>query len=257
MLIDTHAHIDMENYKDNFDEILVEAKNNGVEKIIIPAVEPPTFSNIIKIAEKYDNIYASVGIHPCSAKEYKDELYQEMLELAKHKKVVAIGETGLDYYWDKSFNELQKEVFEKQISLAKKVNKPIIVHDRDAHGDVLEILKRTNAAEPGVIMHCFSGSREFAKECIREGFYIAIGGVVTFKNAKEIKEIAQIVPADKLLLETDSPYLSPEPHRGKENQPAYVKYVAQKIAELRNISLEELAGITSANAIKVFRLDKI
>jgi len=254
MLIDTHAHIDMDNYRDNLDEILENAKDNDVEKIIIPAVEPKTFQGIIDIIEKYDNVYGSVGIHPSDAKEYKDELYPLMLNLAKHPKVVAIGEIGLDYYWDKTFNDLQKEVFGKQINLAKEVNKPVIVHNREAHKDTFDILRKTNAKELGVIMHCFSGSPEFALECVQEGFYIALGGVVTFKNAKKMKEVAKLVPLGHLLLETDSPYLAPEPYRGKENQPAYVKYVAQEIANLRGISFEEVARQTTTNALRVFKI---
>lgn len=255
MLIDTHAHIDFDNYKDDFDGMLERAKENGVEKIIIPAVEPLTFERIVKITEKYDNIYGAVGIHPSEAKTYTDDLYPRMLEIAKRKKIVAIGEIGLDYYWDKSFNDLQKEVFRKQIELGKEVNKPIIVHDREAHLDTIEILKETNAKEVGVIMHCFSGSPEFAIQCAKEGFYIALGGVITFKNAKKMKEVAKVIPLENLLLETDSPFLTPEPYRGRENQPACVKYVAEAIAELRGITFEELSDATTANALKVFKLE--
>lgn len=255
MLIDTHAHIDMEDFDADLEEMLQRAKDNGIEKIIIPAVEPSTFDRVIKIAEKYENIYGSVGIHPSEAKTYSEDVYYQMHELAQNKKIVAIGEIGLDYYWDKSFVQLQKEVFERQIELAKKVEKPIIVHDRDAHLDTIEILKKTNAHETGVIMHCFSGSADFAEECVKEGFYIALGGVVTFKNAKKMKEVAKIVPIDKLLIETDSPYLTPEPYRGKRNEPAYVKFAAEEIAKLREMPFEELAQATSANALKIFRLD--
>ena len=176
--------------------------------------------------------------------------------LAAQPKVCAIGEIGLDYYWDRSYNDIQKEVFALQIEFAKKHNKPVIVHDREAHGDCLEILKRTNAAQVGVIMHCFLGSPEFALECVKEGFYIALGGVVTFKNAKKMKEVAKIVPLEKLLVETDSPYLTPVPYRGKRNEPAYVKYAAQEIAQLRGMSFEELARATTENAMKIFRLNE-
>lgn len=257
MLIDTHAHIDFENYQADFEAMLERARENDVEKIIIPAVEPTTFGRIVEITEKYDNIYGAVGVHPSDAKTYTDELYPRMLEIAMHKKIVAIGEVGLDYYWDKTFNELQKEVFEKQIGLAKEVNKPVIVHDREAHFDCLEILKKTNAKEVGVIMHCFSGSPEFALQCVKEGFYIALGGVITFKNAKKMKEVAKIVPLERLLLETDSPFLTPVPYRGKENQPAYVKFVAEEIALLRDISYEELAVATTQNALKIFKLNEV
>lgn len=257
MFIDTHAHIDMENYSAHFDEMLENAKKNSVEKIIIPAVEPSGFDRIIGIIEEYNNIYGSVGIHPSDANTYSPESHQRMLELGRHPKVVAVGEIGLDYYWDKTTAPLQKEVFEKQIFLAKELGKPVIVHDREAHLDVFEILKKTGAVEVGVVMHCFSGSVEFAMQCVKEGFYIALGGVVTFKNAKKMKEVAKAIPIEKLLLETDSPYLTPEPYRGKENQPAFVKYAAETIADLRNMPLDEIAAKTSENAIKVFRLDTV
>lgn len=255
MLIDTHAHIDMEDFDADFEDMLKRAKDNGIEKIIIPAVEPTTFDRVIKIAEKYDNIYGSVGVHPSEAQTFSEDVYYRMHEIAQNPKVAAIGEIGLDYYWDKSFVQLQKEVFERQIELAKKVQKPIIVHDRDAHLDTIEILKKTNARETGVIMHCFSGSADFAKECVKEGFYIALGGVVTFKNAKKMKEVAKIVPIDKLLVETDSPYLTPEPYRGKRNEPAYVRFAAEEIAKLREMPFEELAQATTTNAVKIFKLD--
>ncbi len=257
MLIDTHAHIDMQNYSEQFEEILNNAKNNSVEKIIIPGVEPLGFNRIIEIIEKYDNIYGALGVHPSEAKTFNDDVSDRMLLLGTNKKIVAVGEIGLDYYWDKSFVELQKEIFIRQIEIAKELRKPVIIHDRDAHSDTFEILKLTKAKDTGVVMHCFSGSAEFAMQCVQEGFYIALGGVVTFKNAKKMKEVAKIVPIEKLLLETDSPYLTPEPFRGKENQPAYVKYAAEEIARLREIDLDELAQRTSENATRVFKLNRI
>ena len=256
MLIDTHAHIDMEDFEADFDLMLERAHENGVKKIIIPAVEPSTFERVIKTAEKSPDLYAATGVHPEDAKNFDENALSRMEEMIKHPKVVAVGEIGLDYYWDKSYNELQKTVFEAQIEFAKKHNKPILVHDREAHGDSLEILKRTNAAQVGVVMHCFSGSPEFALECVKEGFYIALGGVVTFKNAKKIKEVAQVVPLERLLVETDSPYLTPVPFRGKRNEPAYVKYAAEEIASLRGISFEELARLTTENAMRIFRFDE-
>ena len=257
MLIDTHAHIDMQNYSEQFEDILNNANNNSVEKIIIPGVEPLGFNRIIEIIEKYDNIYGALGVHPSEAKTFNDDVSDRMLLLGTNKKIVAVGEIGLDYYWDKSFVELQKEIFIRQIEIAKELRKPVIIHDRDAHSDTFEILKQTKAKDTGVVMHCFSGSAEFAMQCVQEGFYIALGGVVTFKNAKKMKEVAKIVPIEKLLLETDSPYLTPEPFRGKENQPAYVKYAAEEIARLREIDLDELAQRTSENAMRVFKLNRI
>ena len=254
MLIDTHSHIDMENYKDRFEEVLQTAKEYGVEKIVIPGVEPSGFERILSLCEKYENIYGAVGIHPEEV-NYFDENSEKLLkEYLKHEKIIAVGEIGLDYYWDKSQTEKQKEIFEKQILIAKEAKKPVLVHDREAHQDTFEILKKTNAAEIGVVMHCFSGSSEFAAECVKEGFYIALGGVTTFKNAKKAKEVAKTVPLDRLLLETDAPYMTPVPYRGKENQPAYVKFVAQEIANLRNISFEEVAKATTENAQRLLKI---
>ena len=195
-----------------------------------------------------------LGIHPSEAKEWTDDIITRIKKLAnKNKKIVAIGEIGLDYYWDKSFNDLQKEIFIKQIKLANELRLPIDVHDRDAHKDTFDILKEYNRGSI-VIMHCFSGSVEFAKECIKEGWYLGIGGVVTFKNAIKMKEVARAVPLEQILLETDAPYLTPVPHRGKENQPAYVKFVAEEIARIRNTTFEEIDEITTQNAKRVFNI---
>ncbi len=254
MLIDTHSHIDLDNFKDHFDEILKNAQEYGVGKVIIPGTAPSGFDRIVELCEKYENLFGAVGIHPEDLNSYSDEAENRIKELLTHPKIVAVGEIGLDYYWDKSQIERQKEIFERQIEIAKQAKKPILVHDRDAHADSFEILKKTNAKETGVVMHCFSGSPEFALECVKEGFYIALGGVVTFKNAKKVKEVAKVVPLDKLLLETDAPYMAPTPFRGKENQPAYVKFVAQEIAELRGISFEEVAQATTENAQRLLKI---
>lgn len=254
MLIDTHAHLDFDDIQEDFQKVLNEMSDAGVEKVIIPGVEPSSFNKIIELIDTYDNLYGAIGIHPSDAKKWDDGSYEQIKNLAQHPKVVAIGEIGLDYYWDKTFNDIQKDVLRKQVQLAKEVQKPIIIHDREAHGDILEILKETNAKEVGVVMHCFSGSPEFALECIKEGFYIALGGVVTFKNAKKVHEVAKVVPLDKLVVETDSPFLTPVPFRGKTNSPAKVRLVAEKIAELRNISLEEVEQATTQNAYKLFNL---
>lgn len=254
MLIDTHTHIDMENFADRFDEVMQTAKDYGVEKVVIPGVEPSGFDRIIKLCEEYPDVYGAVGVHPEELNSYNEEAENKIKELLKHKKIIAVGEIGLDYYWDKSQVKKQKEIFERQILIAKQAQKPILVHDREAHLDSFEILKKTNAAETGVVMHCFSGSPEFAQQCINEGFYIAIGGVVTFKNAKKVKEVAKTVPLDKLLLETDAPYMTPVPFRGKENQPAYVKFVAEEIAKLRGVSFEEIAEATTTNAKKLLKI---
>lgn len=251
-MIDTHTHI---NCIDDFsiDEILKNASDNGVEKLIVPSAYASDIDIVAKLASKYENVYGLLGVHPSEVKDWTDDLIDKIKECAKSPKIVGIGEIGLDYYWDKSFNDLQKEVFIKQINLANELNFPISVHDREAHKDSFDILTEFNKNSI-VIMHCFSGSVEFMHECVKQGWYIAIGGVVTFKNAIKMKEVAKEVPLDKLLIETDAPYLTPVPYRGKTNQPAYVKYVAEEIANLRNTSFEEIDEQTIKNAKLVFKI---
>ncbi|MEI7474919.1 MAG: TatD family hydrolase [bacterium] len=251
-LIDTHAHLDFEDLSKNLDEIIKNCEINGIERVIIPGVTIKDTYKIIELIDKYDFLYGAVGLHPSDAKDWDDNSYETLKEYAKHDKVIAIGETGLDYYWDKTFNEQQQFVFKEHIRLSKELKLPLIVHDREAHGDVLKIIKETNAKEIGGVMHCFSGSAEFALECIKENFYIALGGPVTFKNAKQPKEVAKIIPIDKLVLETDSPFLAPQPFRGKTNDPSKVRLVAEEIADLRGITLKELSESTFNNSIKLF-----
>ena len=252
--IDTHSHIDFEDFTDNMDGLLAKCKEVGVEKIIIPGVTLEDTKRVINLAEKYPELYATVGIHPSEAKTWTDKSYEKLKAFAQNPKVVAIGEIGLDYYWDKSFVDIQKEILIQQIELAKEIKKPIVIHDRDAHLDTFNILKNTNAKDVGVVLHCFSGSVEFMQECIKEGFYISLGGVTTFKNAIKAKEVAEKIPLDRLLLETDAPYLTPVPHRGETNYPYYIPIIAQQIASLKSISIEEVATATTQNAINFFKL---
>lgn len=247
-LIDTHAHLDM---YENWDVIINNAKENGIKKIIIPAVETEYFQKILDIANSYEDVYCMMGIFPTEAKNWHDGILEDIKELAKNKKVVSIGEIGLDYYWDKSFIDEQKDIFIKQVKLANELGLPIEIHDREAHKDVFDILVEYNKTSD-VVFHCFSGSVEFARECLKQGWYIALGGVVTFKNAVKTKEVAKDVPLDRLMLETDSPYLTPVPFRGKENQPAYVRYVADEIAKLKGIDVKEVIEATTKNAEMVF-----
>ncbi len=249
-LIDTHAHLDFKDYREILDEIIGNAKDAGVDKVIIPGVGLPGLPEIIKIIETYDDIYGAVAIHPSEVKSWKDEYYDKLKEYALHEKIIAIGETGLDYYWDKSFIDTQKHVFRQHLKLAREMKLPAIVHDREAHSDVLAVLGEF----PGVngVMHCFSGDADFALKCVEAGYYIALGGAVTFKNAKEAKQVAKEVPLEKLLLETDAPFLAPHPFRGKLNEPAGIKLVAREIANLRGIGFEEVANITSDNAERLF-----
>ena len=254
-LIDTHAHIDMLiDSETSFDNVLADMNSLGVKKAIIPAVEIKTQDEVIELASKDENIFGMVGLFPTEAKTFTPEFEQKMEMLAKSSnKIVAVGEIGLDYYWDKSFVDLQQEIFRKQIRLANRLNLPVVIHDREAHKDCFDILKEEDP-QNGVLFHCFSGSVEFMKECVREGWYIALGGVVTFKNAVKMKEVAVEVPLDKLVLETDSPYLTPVPYRGKPNKPAYVRYVAEEIAKIREMTLEDLTDVTTENAERFFKI---
>jgi len=249
-LIDTHAHLDFEKLWENIEQVLENAKAVGVEKIIIPGVTLEDTPKIIDLIEKYDNLFGAVAVHPSEAKGWQEEYYGILKEYAQHDKIVAIGETGLDYYWDKTFKETQQHVFRRHLELAEELSIPVIVHDREAHADVLSILKEF--PEVKGVMHCFSGSAEFALDCVKIGYYIALGGPVTFKNAVKPKEVAAKVPIEKLVLETDSPFLAPHPYRGKENDPSKIILVAEAIAEIKNLTVEEVANLTSQNAENLF-----
>ncbi|MGG5254527.1 TatD family hydrolase [Neobacillus sp. SM06] len=254
MLFDTHAHLNADQYADDLEEVVERAKQAGVSNMVIVGFDRPTIQKAMELVEHYDFMYASVGWHPVDAIDMTDEDLAWIEELASHPKVVALGEMGLDYYWDKSPKEIQKEVFRKQIRLAKKVKLPIVIHNREATADIVEILKEEGAEEVGGILHCYSGSPEIAREVVEMNFYISLGGPVTFKNAKKPKEVAAEIPLNKLLIETDCPYLSPHPYRGKRNEPAYVKFVAEQIAEIKGLSLQEVAEATAANAKKLFAI---
>ncbi len=249
MIIDTHAHIDM---LDNPKKAIEEAFEAGVKKIIIPGVEPETFEKVLKIAQEYKNVYAQIGVHPSEAQKFNDNVAKIIIDMAKDKKVAAIGEIGLDYYWDKTFVDIQKKVFKIQIEIANILNLPVVVHDREAHGDTFEILEQMGAKR--VLMHCFSGSKEFARQCINKGWYIALGGVVTFKNAKKVREVAKEIPLEYIMLETDTPYLTPHPYRGEENAPKYINFVAKEIANLKDTSVSLVEKITTQNALSFFNI---
>ena len=250
-IINTHSHVNMLR-ETNIDEAIQSAIDNKIVTIV-PSSSVQDIFDTDKFIKKYIDVYGYVGVFPEEVKDFSDKTLSDMEEIIKsNPKIIGIGEIGLDYYWDKSFKELQKEVFIKQIEFANQMNLPLNIHSREAHLDTLEILKKYNKNSTA-IMHCFSGSLEFARECIKEGIYIALGGVVTFKNAKKTKEVAKNIPLEYLLLETDDPYLAPVPFRGKENQPMYVKYVAEEIANLRGITPEEVAKTSTENAKKIFK----
>ncbi|WP_164215611.1 TatD family hydrolase [Virgibacillus sp. YIM 98842] len=252
MLFDTHVHLNARQFFEDRDETIQRAFDAGVKYMTVVGFDAETIPLAIEIAEQYETIYAAVGWHPVDAIDMTDKDLDWIEELSVHPKVVAIGEMGLDYHWDKSPKDVQKEVFRKQIRLAKKVNMPIIIHNRNATTDIIEILQEEDAKTIGGIMHCYNDSVDYVKACLDMNFYISLGGPVTFKNATLPKEVAKEVPLDKLLVETDAPFLAPHPYRGKRNEPAYVKLVAEKIAELRGSTPEEISEITTNNARKFF-----
>lgn len=249
-MIDTHSHINFENYRENFEDFLKSIQENEIEKVIIPGVEPSSFNEIISLCNKYKMIYGALGVHPSEFKTYNQEVEETIYKHIKESKIVAIGEIGLDYHYGFDSKEEQKNILRKQLEIAETTKLPVIIHDREAHEDVFEILQEYKLSN--VIFHCFSGNSAFAERCIEKGYYIGIGGVVTFKNAKELKESTKIIPLDRILLETDAPYLSPAPYRGKINTPAYLKYIAQEIANIKEINIEEVKEKTTINAKRIF-----
>jgi len=250
-MIDTHAHLNFDEYKENFDEVLEDIKSSGVNKVIMPSSSPSDFDRIIKLAEKYNMLFAAIGVHPSEISGYNEETEKRIYELSAHNKVKAIGEIGLDYHWSSDTKE-QQQVFKRQLDIAAKTGLPVIIHDREAHEDCFNIL--LNYKLKNVIFHCFSGDKTFMQRCLDKGYYIAIGGIVTFKKAEILQDAVKFLPLNRLLLETDSPYLAPVPFRGKVNTPAYLKYAAQKIAEIKGIDLDEVKRASSENAEKVFGL---
>lgn len=256
MIFESHAHYEDAQFDEDRDELLESLRTNGIGYVVNVASNARTTKLSLALAEKYPWIYASVGVHPSDAGELSEEEYRWLFAACGHEKCVAVGEIGLDYYWDKDLQvrEKQKYWFRRQIEMAKEKQLPIIVHSRDAAKDTLEIIRKSDAADVGGVIHCFSGSPEFAGIYVEMGFYIGIGGVVTFKNAKTLKEVAAWTPLDRILLETDCPYLSPVPNRGKRNSSLNLPYVAEMIAQLKGISYEEVVRVTCENAKKMYNI---
>lgn len=256
MIFETHAHYEDEKFDSDREELLASMQAHGIGKIVNVGSSLETVKKSMDLAEKYDFIYAAVGVHPSEIACLDEEGFAWLKEQAKHPKTVAIGEIGLDYYWDKEkdVQEKQREWFRRQLTLAKDMELPVIIHSRDAAEDTLTIMKEAYAMQiPGVI-HCFSYSVQMAEEYVRMGYYIGVGGVVTFKNARKLKEVATKIPLEYLLLETDCPYMAPEPFRGKRNSSLYLPYVAKKIAEIKGITEQEVIDATERNARKMYRL---
>lgn len=254
MLFDSHAHLDNERFDEDRDELINSLKENGVDLVLNVGADIQSSKNSIELSKKYDFIYASVGVHPHDVSDLDDSSIDVLRELTKNDKVVAIGEIGLDYYYDNSPRELQKEWFIKQIKLANELKLPIIVHDRDAHQDTFDIIKEYKSDDIGCVIHCFSGSIELAREFIKLGCYISIPGTVTFKNNKKTVKVAREIPLEYLLIETDSPYMAPTPHRGERNDPSLVQFVADKIAQEKGISYEKVCEVTKENAKRLFNI---
>lgn len=255
MYIDTHVHLNADQYEEDLQEVINRALEANVTRMVVVGFDRKTIEKAMQLAADYTFIYAVIGWHPVDAIDCTEEDLQWIEELSANEKVVGIGETGLDYYWDKSPKDVQQALFRKQIRLAQKVKLPIIIHNREATEDVVQILHEEEAHLTGGIMHCYGGSVETAKQCIDMNFMISLGGPVTFKNAKKPKEVATEIPLEHLLIETDAPYLAPHPHRGKRNEPALVTLVAEEIARLKGISVEEVAAATTQNAKKFFGIN--
>jgi TatD DNase family protein len=254
-MIDSHAHLDDEKFSDDIDVIIAQAIEAGITGIVNPGCDEKSSLKAVSLAEQYGIIYAGVGFHPHDAKKYDYSRHTAfLLNLTKKDKVVAIGEIGLDYYYDNSPRDIQKQVFIEQLQLAGKAGLPVIIHNRDAHQDTHLILSEHFDADCGGVMHSYSGSVEMAKQFMDLGLYISISGPITFKNARKNREVVKSVPLNRMLIETDSPYLTPVPHRGERNSPAYVIHVAEKIAELKEISTEEVIRVTEENTRKLFKI---
>ncbi len=256
-LIDSHCHLDMEQYKRDLDEVLARARSEGVNTVVTIGIDYLSSQAALELADRYPAVHATVGIHPHDAESASDQDLHALAELASSPKIVAWGEIGLDYAKKYSPAESQRQVFARQLALARDLNLPVIIHDRDAHRDTLEILKRHGPYPAGGVMHCFSGDIALAREIRELGFFLSIPGIVTFKNARQLQQVAAEIPLEAMLLETDGPFLAPVPYRGKRNEPAFLVHTARKVAELREIPVEEVARATTANTRRLFRLAEV
>lgn len=254
MIFDTHAHYDDEAFNEDRDKLLLSLPENGIEAVVNVGASIQSTKNTLELMKKYSFVYGAAGVHPNEIAELNEHLMDWLRHVAGREKVVAIGEIGLDYYWNEPEPEVQKHWFVRQLDLAREVNLPVIVHSRDAAKDTLDIIKAENARDMGGVIHCFSYSVEMAREYLSMGFYLGIGGVLTFNNAKKLKEVVDYMPMDQLVLETDCPYLSPVPNRGKRNSSLNLPYVVKAVSEIKGISEEEVIAVTRENARRMYRL---
>ena len=257
MIFDTHAHYDDKQFDQDREELLVSMKDNGIGTIVDVGSNMETSAWIVDAVNRYPMMYGAVGVYPSDTADLTESDMDTLKEYAGKDKILAIGEIGLDYYWDEPEREIQKKWFEAQIELAREVRLPIIIHSRNAAKDTYDIMKSLHAEDIGGVVHCFSYSKEMARQFLDMGFYIGIGGVVTFKNAKTLKEVAAYAPLDRIVLETDCPYLSPEPNRGKRNSSLNLNYVAEALSQIKGIDKEELIAVTEENARKLYRMKEV
>lgn len=254
MLIDSHAHLDDEAFKEDREELILQLKDMGIEFVVNIAASLSSIKTSMALAESHDFIYTSVGVHPCETEELNEENFQWMKEQLSHPKVRAIGEIGLDYYWNEPQKEIQKKWFRRQLQLAHEAGLPIIIHSRDAAADTYKVMKEEAADGLTGVIHCYSYTKETARDYLNWDYYFGIGGVSTFQNAKKLKEAIEYIPIENIVLETDSPYLSPTPYRGKRNSPLNLPIIAQAIAEIKQMDTEEVVRITGMNSKKLYHL---
>lgn len=256
MLIDSHCHLNFDKFAGDLPQVFQRAADAGVTRFINPSVDMLTSRDVVELAKRTPNLYAAIGFHPNDAATFQDDSIAELRALSEQDKVVSIGEIGLDYYWDKTPRPTQQRVFEQQLDLAKQVDLPVIIHQREAAEDTMTILSRWAAEpHPGLVLHSFSGDVSLMERAVALGFYLGISGPLTFKNARDLPDVVAAAPLDRLLVETDAPFLSPHPFRGKRNEPARVRLVAEKIAQIKNVPFEEISRQLTENTIKLFRLE--
>ena len=257
LIFETHAHYDDEAFDEDRDQLIESLKMNNIEYVVNIGASIRTTKNSLELADRYDFFYAAVGVHPSDIADLNDDTFAWLSEQSTRDKVVAIGEIGLDYYWDKEpeVQENQKLWFRRQLNLAREKKLPVVIHSRDAAADTMEIMKDEKASEIGGVIHCFSYSKEFAEEYVKMGFYIGVGGVVTFKNARKLVESVEVTPIERIVLETDCPYLAPEPFRGKRNSSLNIPYIAAKIAEIKSMDVSDVISITNKNAKELYGLN--
>lgn len=253
MIFDTHAHMDDSWFDEDRRELLESMKDNGVETIVNIAADTKSLKSTIKLVDEYDFVFGALGVHPDEVYDLSEDDYKWIEDNLSHPKIVAVGEIGMDYHREHDKN-VQREAFERQMDIARRNNMPIVVHSRDAANDTYEIMKANNAHDIGGVIHCFSYEKEMARQFLDMNYYIGVGGVVTFKNGRKLKEVVEYTPIDRIVLETDAPYLAPVPFRGKRNDSRYIKYVAEEVARIKNMTYDEVVEVTKQNALKMYRM---